>query len=221
MQTFRVFNENNVLVDVTARQLDDAVSSHEMLPTHIANAAAAAKRQDLIPLLRSTLGATQRRNKLAAARALLALDDHATAPLLRQRAATETDPIVANMFRALALRLDGIEAVRRTFEDGDRAPQLAGVLASIYNGVFDLSREDVEFLLDAVADYIANSRAWIATMPRDEWRSDLYVMIKTLSRDQAKVTDRERMKSVLSTVASSRADRDTKKEAQRLLDDLQ
>jgi hypothetical protein len=54
-----------------------------------------------------------------------------------------------------------------------------------------------------------------------EWRSDLYVMIKALSRDQAKVTDRERMKSVLSTVASSRADRDTKKEAQSLLDDLQ
>lgn len=220
MQTFRVFNENNVLVDVTAQQLDVAASSDGMLPTHIANAAGAAKRHDLIPLLRATLAAPQRRNKLAAARALLALDDRAAAPLLRERATQEADSIVANMFRALALRLEGVASVQRTFEEGDRDPQLAGSLASIYNGTFDLSPDDVEFLLAAIGAYTASSRHWITSMPRDEWRSDLYVMIKALSRGKDRITDRARLRSVLSSVASSRADRDTKKEAQRILDGL-
>jgi len=217
MHTYRVFNENNALVEVTQQQLDEAASGRDALSTHLANAAGAAKRHDLIGRLRATLGVPARRTKLAAARALLALGDREVAGLLRDRAAAEADAIVANVFRGIALRLDGVESVRQAFTAGDVDPQLAGALASVYNGAFDLAAGDVEFLLDAISAYVANPRGWIADMPRDEWRSDLYVMVKALARGAAVIIDRARAHAVLSQLVASRADRDTQKEAQKLL----
>lgn len=218
MTTYPVFNENNVLVEVTTQQLDDAAADGDALPTHLANAAGAAKRRDLIGRLRVTLGAAARRNKLAAARALLALDDRDAAGLLRERSAGEADAIVASVFRGIALRLDGIESLRRSFAAGDEDPPLAGALASVYNGVFDLAPADLEFLLEAITAYTANEKRWIAGMSRDEWRSDLYVLVKALGRGMALIGDRIRARTALSQIVASRADRDTKKEAQKLLD---
>jgi hypothetical protein len=217
MHTYRVFNDNTALVEVTQQQLDEAVAGRDALPTHLANAAGAARRRDLIGRLRATLGVAGRLNKLAAARALLALDDRAAGDLLRERAAVEADEIVASMFRAIALRLEGVEPVRRAFAAGDADPALSGALASIYNGAFDLVPGDVEFLLDAIAAYTANSRPWIANMDRDEWSSDLYVLVKALARGATLIEARERARSVLSQVVASRADRDTKDEVRKLL----
>lgn len=220
MNTYRVFNENNVLVEVTPQQLDDAAAASGPLPTHLANAAGPAKRRDLIGRLHVTLGAAARRNKLAAARALLALADRDAAGLLRERSASETDAIVANVFRGIALRLDGVEPLRRAFAAGDDDPQLAGALASVYNGAFELVPADMEFLLEAITAYTANAKRWIAAMSRDEWRSDLYVLVKALGRGMPLIGDPARARTTLSQVVSSRADRDTKKEAQKLLDEV-
>lgn len=217
MHTYRVFNENNALVEVTQQQLDEAASRREPLSTHLANAAGVARRRDLIAQLRASVAVPARRAKLAAARALLALGDREAAALLRDRAAADTDPIVASVFRGIALRLDGVEAVRQAFAAGDADPQLAGALASVYNGAFDLVAGDVEFLLDAVAAYVASAKGWISDMPRDEWRSDLYVMVKALARGVAVIPDRARARAVLSQLGVSRADRGTKTEAQKLL----
>jgi hypothetical protein len=220
MTTYRVFNENNVLVEVAPQQLDDAAADVGVLPTHLANAASAARRRDLIGRLRVTLGAAGRRNKLAAARALLALDDRDAAILLRERSAGETDAIVAGVFRGIALRLDGVESLRCAFAAGDDDPLLAGALASVYNGAFDFAPADLEFLLEAITAYTDNAKRWIAEMSRDEWRSDLYVLVRALGRGKALIGDRTRARTALSQVATSRADRDTKKEAQKLLDEV-
>lgn len=217
MHTYRVFNENNVLVEVTEQELDDAAAGRDALPAHLASAAGAAGRRDLIGRLRATLGAAQRPDKLAAARALLALDDREAAAVLRERSTAEADPIAAGMYRAIALRLDGVEPVRRAFAAGDDDPELAGLLASIYSGAFALTPDDVAFLLDAITAYLGNAQRWIAGMKRDEWRSDLYVLVAALAGATAQITDRERARSVLSQVVASRADRDTRTEARTLL----
>ncbi len=220
MTSYRVFNENNVLVEVTPQQLDEAAARGGALPTHLANAAGAAKRRDLIGQLRVTLSAAARRNKLAAARALLALNDRDSALLLRERAADEADAIVANVFRGIALRLDGVEPLRQAFAAGESDPELAGAIASVYNGKFDLAPADLEFLLEAITSYTANAARWIADMSRDEWDSDLYVLVAALGRGMALVSDRNHARTILSQVVASRVDCDTKEEAKKLLDEL-
>lgn len=217
MTTYRVFNENNALVDVTDADLDAACASGDVLPTHMANATGVARRHDLIPQLRSSLAVSARRNKLAAARALLAVGDRGAIELLRERARTESDAIVANVFRGIALRLEGVAAIRHVFEQGDDDPAAAGAIASVYIGRFDLAPEDVEFLLDLVDAYVAGNKRWIAAMSRDEWRSDLYALVKALSRAAIPISNRARAQDVLARVLTSHGDRDTKKEAQNVL----
>ncbi len=223
MATYRVFNENNARVEVTDQELDEAAAGSGALATHLANAAGLARRRELVGRLRATLGAAERRQKLAAARALLALDDRQAVAPLREAAARDEDAVAAGVFRGIALRLEGVAEVRRAWAEGDRDPALAGLLASIYNGPFDLVPDDVSFLLDAVSDYLANQRPWIAKMSRDEWKSDLYVLVKALARESTRpllAAERERARAVLGQVAAARADRDTKKEARAILDAL-
>jgi len=214
---YRVYNNSNALVQVTDGQLDDAVKSNGPLSAEFANAAGTARRRDLIDRLRATLADKDRVTKLAAARALLALGDRDSIGVLRERANTEEEAIVAGVFRGIALRLEGVTALRKAFETGDQDPALAGALAPVYNGTFDLSAGDLELLLDMVAAYLANTAKWIAAMDRDEWKSDLDTLVATLAEGAALVPDRERARAVLTAVGASRADRDTKQTAKKLL----
>jgi hypothetical protein len=218
MMTYRVFNQNNALVAVSTRELDDAAAGHGALPTHLANAAGTARRHDLVSRLRETLTVTDRRNKLAAARSLLALGDVDSVPMILEAAAGDEDEIAANVFRALAKRIEGVDSVRRAFANGDEDPATAGAIASIYSGTFDLTRDDADFLVEAIDAYLAGTRAWVKGMDRDEWRSDLYILVRALARASVPPLNDPRARAVLARVADSRADRDTKKEAKTLLD---
>jgi len=215
--THRVYNANNVLVQVSDGELDDAAKGSGALSAELANAAGTARRLDLIDRLRATLASKDRITKLAAARALLALGDRASIGVLREHANAEDDAIVAGVFRGIAVRLEGVEALRKAFENGDQDPALAGALAVVYNGTFELTAGDLELLLDMVAAYLANTAKWIATMDRDEWKSDLETLVATLAEGAAHVPDRERARAVLTEVGTSRAGRDTKQAAKRLL----
>jgi len=215
--TYRVYNNSNALVQVTDGQLDDAVKSSGPLSAELANAAGTARRRDLIDRLRATLAGKDRITKLAAARALLTLGDRDSIGVLRERANTEDEAIVAGVFRGIALRLEGVEALRKAFETGDQDPALAGALAAVYNGTFDLTAGDLELLLDMVAAYLANTAKWIAAMDRDEWKSDLDTLVATLAEGAALIPDRGRARDVLAALGGSRADRDTKQTAKKLL----
>jgi Ser/Thr protein kinase RdoA (MazF antagonist) len=124
------------------------------------------------------------------------------------------------VFRGIALRLEGVEALRKAFETGDQDPALAGALAAVYNGTFDLTAGDLELLLDMVTAYLANTAKWIAAMDRDEWKSDLDTLVATLAEGAALVPDRQRARDVLAALGASRADRDTKQTAKKLLAEL-
>jgi hypothetical protein len=110
MKTYRVFNEKNAVEKVSEADLDLAAKSAGPLSTPIANAAAAARRRDLIPQLRKTLAAPTRPAKLAAVSALLALQDRDAAALLLKSARDEKDAVVGAVMTATALRLHGVEA---------------------------------------------------------------------------------------------------------------
>src|SRR5205814_953074 len=71
MTVYKVFNSNNAVTKVSDEDLDRATAGSGPLPTELANAAGLAGRRDLLPRLHKTLGASQRLQKLAAARALL------------------------------------------------------------------------------------------------------------------------------------------------------
>jgi len=105
LQIYEAFNGDGVSVVVTDTDLDHAARDSGPLTTELANAAAQARRADLIDNLRRSLDGDDRARKLAAAKALLALNDRPSGELLRSLSATDTDPVVAKSFIAIATRL--------------------------------------------------------------------------------------------------------------------
>ncbi len=77
MQIYAAFNGDGVSVLVSESDLDAAARVDAPLSTELADAAAQARRTDLIGQLRASLDGDDRARKLAAAKALLALDDRA------------------------------------------------------------------------------------------------------------------------------------------------
>lgn len=225
MRTYLVFNQNNVQCKVTDHDLERAALEDGPLATHLANAAAAARHQSLRIRLRQTLAGEQRLQKLAGARALLALADQDAVALLRQKAAEEKDAVVANMFLAVALRIEGVGALRAAFEDGDGSPELARCSVSVYNGPFEMALDDVEFLTIALAAYLDASRGWLKSLSKDLWQNGVYILVhaltgevvgKILANDAGRAAH-DQVRDLMTRVVSSRADRDTKAAAKKWL----
>jgi len=75
VQIYAAFNGDGVSVLVSESDLDAAARVDAPLSTELADAAAQARRTDLIGQLRASLDGGDRAQKLAAAKALLAMDD--------------------------------------------------------------------------------------------------------------------------------------------------
>jgi hypothetical protein len=225
MRTYLVFNQKNVQCKVSDEDLERAASEDGPLATHLANAAAAARFHPLRKRLQQTLSEPPRLQKLAAARALLALADQDSSSLLRERAAEEKDAVVANLFLALALRLEGVEALRAAFEAGEVSPELARCAVSVYNGQFDITSGDVEFLTAALDAYLDATRGWFRSLRLDLWQNGVYLLVHAATSEtvsQVLASHREpaswaRLRQVMTRVTTSRADRDAKAAAKRWL----
>jgi hypothetical protein len=227
MKTYRVFNAKNAVEKVSEADLNQAAKSGGPLSTSIANAAAAARRRDLIPQLRETLTAPTRRAKLAAAGGLLALQDGDAARLLLELARSETDAVVASVMTATALRLQGVEALRGAFYSEDTPLQLRRLIPSIYPGRLDLTEQDLQFLVEVLASYLDKKPAWIGELDRDAWQGRVYGLVASITLDQTGddpdtlrppvAALRDSIAQVLKRVATSKADRDTKQDAKRWL----
>jgi hypothetical protein len=225
MKTYRVFNEKNAVEKVSEADLDQAAKSAGPLSTSIANAAAAARRHDLVPQLRETLVAPTRRAKLAAARALLALQDRDAAALLLQFARDETDAVVASVMTATALRLRGVEALRGAFYGEDTPLPLRQLIPSIYPGKLDLTEQDLAFLVEVLGNYLDKKPAWIGELDQDAWRGRVYGLVASITLDQTgddpntlrqpPAALRDSIITVLTRIASSKAERNTKQDAKR------
>lgn len=219
MAVYEVFNQNNVLTKVTDADLEEAERTIAPLPTHLVNAAGAARRRALTPHLHATLEGGNRRQKLAAARALLALADHEAIPVLERLSGEEADAVVSGIFHATSLRLHGPEALHAAFCDPGAAGELKGFMLSIYPGIFDLSDGDTAFLLCALDAYLEGCQAWIKSLGRDMWRNDVYIIVTTLTR-RAPIAAGEpqvRLRDLLTRVSRSKADADSKREAKAWL----
>ena len=104
---YEAFNSDGVSVVVSDVDLDQAARDDGPLSTELADAAAQARRTDLVEHLHRSLDGDERARKLAAAKALLALDDRSAGALLESLAASEPDTVVAKSFTAVATRLRG------------------------------------------------------------------------------------------------------------------
>lgn len=221
MAMYRVFNDRNVLTSVSTEELDLASRESGPMATHLVNAAALAQRHDLIGRIRASLRDGERRRKLAAARALLALNAVDALSLLQQVAVEETDSVVASICRVIALRLRGAEVLRNAFESDQTPEEIAGFIASVYNGRFELTVADIDFLVIALAAYLDKSRPWITAMKKAEWQNDVYLLVRALCGDAAQAVlsgdTRSRAQSVLSRVPDSPADHDSKTAARKWL----
>jgi hypothetical protein len=185
MQIYAAFNNNGVSVLVSEADLDDAVRDGAPLDTEVADAAAQARRTDLIGQLRDSLDGDDRARKLSAAKALLALDDRAAGALLESRAAAEADAVVAKSFIAVATRLRGTDAVVNVFTDPNTDPQLARLLVSNYNSHLRPEIGDVRFLIGALQCYVDRSLPWLTRLRTDMWDNGVYLMLNGLSNDHA------------------------------------
>jgi hypothetical protein len=185
LQIYEAFNSNGVSVVVSDADLDAAAHDGAALSTEIADAAAQARRTDLIDQLRASLDGTDRARKLAAAKALLALDDHGAGVLLETRAATDDDTVVAKSFIAVATRLRGTDAVVGLFTNPDTDPQLARLLVSNYNSHLRPDIGDVRFLIGALRHYIDRTLPWLPKLRADLWDNGVYLMLNGLSNEHA------------------------------------
>ena len=191
MQIYSAFNDDGVSVLVNDAELDDAARTNAPLSTELADAAAQARRTDLIPQVRASLDGDDRARKLAAAKALLALDDRSAGELLETRATTETDTVVAKSFTAVAARLRGPESAMQLFEAPDTDPQLARLLVSNYNSHLRPEAGDVRFLIRALHRYIDRSLPWLTTLTADLWDNGVFLMLNGLSNEHSVLLLRE------------------------------
>jgi hypothetical protein len=182
---YEAFNSNGVSVVVSDVDLDQAARAVVPLSTELADAAAQARRTDLVEHLRRSLDGADRARKLAAAKALLALDDRRGGELLESLAASEPDTVVAKSFTAVAARLRGPQAAVQLFDDPDTDPQLARLLVSNYNSRLRLAAGDVQFLITALRHYLARSLPWLTNLRPDIWDNGVFLIINALSNDAA------------------------------------
>ncbi len=181
MAIYEAFNSNGVSVVVSDDDLDRAALAAGPLSTELADAAAQARRTDLVEHLRRSLHGDDRARKLAAAKALLALDDRRAGQLLESLAAAEPDTVVAKSFTAVAARLRGPQAAVALFDDPDTDPQLARLLVSNYNSHLRLAAGDIQFLITALRHYLARSLPWLTNLRPDIWDNGVYLIVNALS----------------------------------------
>jgi hypothetical protein len=182
---YEAFNSNGVSVVVSDADLDDAARDDGPLSAELADAAAQARRTDLVARLRRSLDGDDRARKLAAAKALLALDDRSAGELLESLALSESDTVVAKSFTAVATRLRGPQAALELFGDPNTDPKLARLLVSNYNSHLPLDAGDILFLITALQHYLARSLPWLTELRSDIWDNGVFLIVNALSNDGA------------------------------------
>jgi hypothetical protein len=182
---YEAFNSNGVSVVVSDADLDDAARDDGPLSAELADAAAQARRTDLVARLRRSLDGDDRARKLAAAKALLALDDRSAGELLESLALSESDTVVAKSFTAVATRLRGPQAALELFGDPNTDPKLARLLVSNYNSHLPLDAGDIRFLTTALQHYLARSLPWLTELRSDIWDNGVFLIVNALSNDGA------------------------------------
>jgi hypothetical protein len=182
---YEAFNSNGVSVVVSDVDLDQAAGDDGPLRTELADAAAQARRTDLVENLRRSLEGDDRARKLAAAKALLALDDRAAGKLLESLAVSEPDTVVAKSFIAVATRLRGPRAALDVFRSPNTDPQLSRLLVSNYNSHLRLETGDIRFLITALRHYLARSLPWLTKLRADIWDNGVFLIVNALSNDGA------------------------------------
>ena len=185
VQIYAAFNGDGVSVLVSESDLDAAARVDAPLSPELADAAAQARRPDLIGQLRASLDGDDRARKLAAAKALLALDDRASGELLESRSVVETDAVVAKSFIAIATRMRGPQAAVDLFEAFDTDPQLARLLVSNYNSHLRPQSGDIRFLACALEHYVRRSLPWLSTLRASLWDNGVYLIVDALSNETA------------------------------------
>jgi hypothetical protein len=182
---YEAFNGDGVSVVVSDVDLDHAARDDGPLTTELADAAAQARRTDLVEHLRRSLVGDDRAQKLAAAKALLALDDRGAGKLLESTAVSEPDTVVAKSFTAVATRLRGTQVALEVFDDPDTDPQLARLLVSNYNSHLRLESGDIRFLITALRHYLVRSLPWLTKLRPDIWNNGVFLIVNALSNDGA------------------------------------
>jgi hypothetical protein len=179
------FNSDGVSVVVSDVDLDQVAGDIAPLSTELADAAAQARRTDLVEHLHRSLMGDDRARKLAAAKALLALADRSAGALLESLAATDPDTVVAKSFTAVATRLRGPQAALDLFLNPGTDPQLARLLVSNYNSHLRLEAADIRFLIAALQQYLAHSLPWLTKLRSDIWDNGVFLIVNALSNDGA------------------------------------
>jgi hypothetical protein len=185
VQIYAAFNSDGVSVLISDADLDDAARAEPPLSTELADAAAQARRTELLDHLHRSLEGNDRARKLAVAKALLALEDTAAGTLLTSLADAESDSVVAKSFRAVATRLAGPQAALEMFTDPVTDPQLARLLVSNYNSHLRPGIGDVRFLIHAMQRYVDRSLPWLTGLRGDLWDNGVFLMLNGLSNEHS------------------------------------
>jgi hypothetical protein len=228
LRTYQCFNSNGVSVLVTDDDLDAVGGNDAPLTAELAEAAAQARRIDLIASLRRSLEGDDRARKLAAAKALLALQDQGASGLLEYLARAEDDVVVAKSYVAVATRLRGPQAALDMFCAADTDPQLARLLVSNYNSHLRPESGDIVFLIAALQHYRDKRLPWLKNLRAGLWDNGVYIMLVALTgeaavrllREPAHEALRSTLLALLPDLIERTGDDDVVEEAQTLQAEL-
>lgn len=187
MKTYEVFNAGAILVKVTEADLQNAVLSPHHLSVEIMHAAAKSSFHQLIPKIIETLTANVTIQRRVAAITLLALNSTSSIETLLKLSEAEQDKAVSYIFRAVALRLQGIEQVRYNFFNASSDPTFHRYLILIYNSNIKFTKEDLIFLLEALNLYNNQSADWIRDRTRNMNSEDVKSILLFISADRNKI----------------------------------
>lgn len=188
---YRVYNENNVKVNVTEKQLEGFLKEDGMqLPLEIIGAMSKSLNPKYASRLKEALYHEKQRNRITAIFGLLSLLNHDYIEILREK---ERSIPVEDLNRkisekailqAVLIRLeDGEEGAMDAFLNEKISPQIKSLLIYNYSSSnMPLSKKDIEFLLVALEAYIYKKESWIQSMKKNDYEEDVIACLEALLR---------------------------------------
>lgn len=184
---YNVYNDNNVLVTVTAEQVEKFLGHRGTeLPLEIIGAMNESLDPRFAPRLQEALYHEMQRVRITAIYGLLSLLDKTYLGVLREKEQSIPEEDLNQqisekaILQAVILRLEnGAEGTKSLFFKGDIKPQVKSLL--LYNcssSNMPLTKEEIEFLILALEAYINKSEPWIKKIKKAEFEEDVIACLE-------------------------------------------
>ncbi|MFF2484343.1 hypothetical protein [Paenibacillus sp. NPDC058071] len=185
---YRVYNENNVKVTVSDKQLEEAyLQNGENFPIEFVIAMGASHNKMFVPRLHEALRHRTQRIRIKAMHSLLSLNDVESVSMLREIEKTiSQDDFNSSVsekaiLQSVIIRLEkGPIGAEKAFFRGNTHPVVKSNLLYNYSSNMVITLEDVHFIINALESYVSKNEEWIQKMKRGDYEDDIIIGLEAL-----------------------------------------